>query len=74
MLGKLLMLVCENHTETVSTACGQNYLPRNFKRGVYGYYPAIWVYKGEQRSEILENMKYTHTQCINRTLQKRRLI
>ena len=52
VLGKLLTLVCDNHTKPVNTVCDQNYLPRNFKRGAYSYYRAIRDYQQEHRSEI----------------------
>lgn len=63
VLGKLLILVCENHTKPVSTVCGQNYLPRNFKRGAYSYYRDIRDYQKEHRSEILKKIYelYTYT-------------
>ena len=62
VLGKLLTLVCDNHTKPVNTVCDQNYLPRNFKRGAYSYYRAIRDYQQEHRSEIWKKYEvHTYT-------------
>lgn len=61
VLGKLLILVCENHTNPVSRVGDQNYLPHNFKRGAYSYYRDIRDYQEEHRSEIKIKKKYTPT-------------